>query len=879
MMKPEFEIKYIEVQWYDKETVTKVTESMVSLSTEYNDEIECFECETTIYPNTQELRGQLAVRFLVSKSVNPYIDLPNGEAQHLSPIKDIDTGITWWGVKDSWDKKNKYWRHTGINTAGTLKLILQEQECHVLIGSVDFTRDQLETYLSSFKDDLWELILDDSSSIQADRPSDGIGVNDEVIDCISHLISHAEKVQNNPKVELREIQTLKPRKAVKPVNRTFMELVSKTNQRYLTSRATTPSYNVAENRYVLFALERSYRIIKQVSILSCNKSKRYANTVTKLLHQHDAFTDTVEVDKDLVIKDLGLIRERCHIEYWKNRLSQKLTAHNVDLDCQQCDNDELYILTQGYSNDQYSKAKDGFFINTFNNSQWGKENNKTTILSFKHNFPELVSCLEPNSEYKIIGVAHRHETERAVIYSFSTLSLIEVISTQGLKGARKKFEEEKEIGKELNENAWKRKLSQKELEEQEREKTALLNRIDYYSVNLKLSKYVFKKVEPRQRQLLKIIKALRKLDIKPSSYFPNSMTFVQNPHYQGIHNGYKTLRDVTNLSDEKLLVNLEEIDAIGLVNMPLMYERWCLLQIIKVLRESFRFTPQSNWKYQLIDAIKTNKIDIELSLSNIDAKRFITLTYEKTLDNGKRPDFVIDLDWYADDDHQNQYVHKKRFVLDAKFYSKNTFERFGGLMGVADNLYNQKNYRESTDNPVFILHPCKSVLPERVTSQEWGKYSFLGELAIGKNTLNPEHQYGGVFLNPIDRQLYSDELQRLLGLFLQYKLESSGTLEPDNKRYDDRTISKPLCIRCGSVNIRTLDKPLYYINQQGQKVNRTSRSVWMQCNDCEQFISFNHCRSTNTRLVKNGSYWTYHSARAIEPFNNKCPKCGEWGAW
>lgn len=875
-MKPEFEIKYIEVQWYDKETVTKVTESLNSLSPEYNNEIECFECETTIYPNTKGLRGQLAVRFLNNKPVNPYIELPSGEALHLSPIKDIDTSRIWWVVKESWDKQNKFWRHIGINTAGTLKLILQEQECHVLIGSVDFTRDQLETYLSSFKDDLWELILDYSSSIQADRPNGGIGVNDKVIECIHHLISHAEKVLNTPKVELREIQTLKPRKAVKPVNRTFMELVSKTNQRFLTSRATTPSYNVAENRYVLFALERCYRIIKQVAILSGNKDRRYAGTAAKLQNQHDSFTDKVNVDKNLVVKDLKILRSRCHIEYWQNLLSEKLKANNIDLDKQFHNHNELYIRTQGHTKDQDSKEKDGFFIEVFNNEQLGKEDNKTTILSFKNDLPELINCLEPNSEYKIIGMENRFETQRAIIYSISAVSLIEVITSRALEDARQKFNEEKQLGKQLNDSGWQRKLRPNELEEQEKEKTALLNRINFYSDNQKLSKYVFEKVEPKQRQLLRIIKGLRKIDIKPSSHFPNSMTFVQNPHYQGIHNGYKILREITNLADDELLVSLEDIDAIGLVNMPLLYERWCLLQIIKVLKESFRFIPQSNWKYKLIDAIKTNKIDIEISLSNTAIKRFITLTYEKTLDSGKRPDFVIDLEWYAEDDQLNKLPQRKRFVLDAKFYNETTFEKFGGLMGVADQLYNQKNYSKSADNPVFILHPCKTSLPERVTSQEWGKYSFLGELPIeGCDLIN--HQYGGVFLSPIDRLLYSDELQRLLGLFLQYKLESSSTLE--NDRSDDRTVSKPFCIRCGSSNLRKIEKSSGFYNREGKWVTRTLRSVWMQCNDCEQFISFNHCRNTETRLIKNGFYWTYHSARAIEPFNIKCPSCGEWGAW
>ncbi|UJS22721.1 hypothetical protein [Thiothrix winogradskyi] len=226
---------------------------------------------------------------------------------------------------------------------------------------------------------------------------------------------------------------------------------------------------------------------------------------------------------------------------------------------------------------------------------------------------------------------------------------------------------------------------------------------------------------------------------------------------------------------------------------------------------------QDSWKYQLINAIKTNERDIEFNFSNADSKRFITLTYEKTLDSGKRPDFVIDLEWYAESDTQNHQPHKKRFVLDAKFYNKATFERFGGLIGIADQLYNKKNYRESTDNPVFIVHPCKTALPERVTSQDWGKYSFLGELPIGGG--DPiKHQYGGIFLSPIDRQLYTDELQRLLGLFLQYKLENSSTI--DNERSDDRTVSKPFCIRCGSSNLRKIEKSSGYYDKQRKWVTR-----------------------------------------------------------
>ena len=147
-------------------------------------------------------------------------------------------------------------------------------------------------------------------------------------------------------------------------------------------------------------------------------------------------------------------------------------------------------------------------------------------------------------------------------------------------------------------------LSKQELEEQEKEKAALRNRIRFYTENQKLCGYVFEKVEPKFRLIKEILKQFKNLGIKASSYFPNSMTFVQNPNYQGIHNNYKVLRNVTNLHDENLLISLEKIEEIGLVNMPLLYERWTLIQIILVLKETFRFIPQDDWKYKIRWCIK-----------------------------------------------------------------------------------------------------------------------------------------------------------------------------------------------------------------------------------------------------------------------------------
>lgn len=877
MINPFFEIKYLELKWYDQETLTKVTESLLALDIEYNEQRKLFQIETTIYPKMVGIsKGVLAVRFLDQHTDQPYIEITNGEKKYLSSIQDLETGLTWWIVKEQWIKKQNQWSSTTHNSVGTLRLMLRGEVCEVAINGCDFTLEQLEQYLRSFKNDLWELILDDNNVVQASKESKSIGFGEEVIACIDKLVDHAEKVLNNPKVELREVQSLKPRKSVKPVNRTFMELATKTNQRFLTSRATEPSYNVAENRYVLFALGRCYRIIKQIVILAENKKQRLQHMTEKLKTQHDAFQDYVKVDPDLFDSDLKKIEERTSLEYWQKKLDTDLNSNNIILGESVC----TELLTIKIENKRNNG--DGFFIQVLNkNGDFKKPPSGYYHLLLRNRFSKLLDIFEYNMELEVNCdfdiIRNDDNGKRIVKFWFNRIQSIKLLGfSDVIENAKKSYSKEYELGKDLASKDWLKKLAKKDLDEQEKEKNALRNRIQYYTKNQELCAYVFEKVQPKFRLLKEIIQNFKRLGIKSSSYFPNSMTFVQNQNYQGIHNHYKTIRDITNLHDENLLISLEEIEEIGLVNMPLLYERWTLLQIILVLKGVFRFIPLENWKYKVIEAIKGNQEEIYINLSNDHAKRYITLWYEKKLQNNKRPDFILDLTWFNQNDHNFQRPQYKRFVLDAKFYDKSTFIKAGGMMSKIDELYEHKNYSEDRNNPVFLIHPCQNLIDIQRTAQTWGTRSFLGEIDILGNEEYYAHKKGAIFLNPIDRTFYSDELQRLLGMFLQYKLEDS-----EGNTNSDRTLAVPICIRCGSTHIMDTPKSDGYYDQNGQWKKRTSRSVWMVCGECEQMQIYNHCSSKNhsSRLIKNGLYWSYHSARASELFNMKCPECGEWGGW
>lgn len=875
-MQPYFEIKYLELKWYDQETLTKITESLGALRLDYDSARDLFQTETSIYSRLEGIeRGQLAIRYLNKSSSAPYIQKSNGEYLYFSQITDPDTNKSWWILKEKWDAVQKQWLGVAPNIAGTLRLVVQSKICEINISGFDFSREELDQYLQAFKNDLWELILDEDSSVQGEaKQTQGMGVNEDVIECIKNLVASASKIQLNPKVELREVQALKLRKHVKPVNRTFMEMATKTNQRYLTSRAATPSYDVPENRYILFALERCYRIINQVVILAQNKSQRYQTTIQKIQDQYDSFTDTVKVNRNLVVADLKKIRLRTRLEYWQKQLQKKLNESAVRLTSLPCSSD-LVIKITGHTKNRYTKETDGFFVLVKIGDDWVKPNSKSGIVKPIGNLSELIQVLERGMELKINCNYSWRETPGAVLFNFDSIHSIELLNCTALEKAKDVFTKERAIGIELSQNNWTKRLSSREIEEQEKEKASLRNRVQFYIENQKTASYVYEQVEPKLRALKSIIKHFRVLGVKPSSQFPNSMTFVQNPNYQGVHNNYKVLRDITSLDDD-LLLSLEQIDEIGLVNMPLLYERWVFIQLLLVLKESFRFTPQADWKYKIINCMKENEDDIEIKLVNQNARRYLSLWYEKTLPNNRRPDFILDLTWYSNK-QENPSQNTQRFVLDAKFYDKSTFERSGGMLAKIDELYVDKNYSEEQKNPVFLIHPCRTLIDEQKTAQDWGKYNFLGEIDILDDESYFSHNKGAVLLNPINREQYNDELQRLFGLFLQYKLEASTLGESDT----DITDAVPICIRCGSTDIKKIEKSSGYYNRLGQWVERTSRSVWMQCQECEQIQSYNHCANTscNTRLIKNGFYWSYHSARALEPYNMKCPACGEWGGW
>ena len=95
--------------------------------------------------------------------------------------------------------------------------------------------------------------------------------------------------------------------------------------------------------------------------------------------------------------------------------------------------------------------------------------------------------------------------------------------------------------------------------------------------------------------------------------------------------------------------------------------------------------------------------------------------------------------------------------------------------------------------------------------------------------------------------------------------------------FDPLVVQNVFCIVCSS-------------HEYNWKMKKTPKGIkWIiDCKDCHHKTHYSYCvnkqcineetkdgNDDRNRLIKHGPYWTYHATQVLEPYNIKCPKCGE----
>lgn len=424
--------------------------------------------------------------------------------------------------------------------------------------------------------------------------------------------------------------------------------------------------------------------------------------------------------------------------------------------------------------------------------------------------------------------------------------------------------------RELEQANWIVGLDKQDIEDNKNETLVLGHELE----GLKRTQQIFKefsvKTQPLSMRLAQVQQFFKKNAIAIRNTASNSMVFVQNPFYANTKKNYLELLALDGI-DARVLETLLAVDEIGIVNVSNLYEKWVLLQIIKVLTERYAYQfVNADWKLKLIDAVLSNKYDIELSLEHSNSRQRLNLFYEKILANNKRPDFVIE-----------DALSESKLVIDAKF-KENINEK--ALNTLLDELAVAKDYSEQRKNFVFIAHPKIGINEEISSPLDWGIDCNYGQTTIFNNdSQEPRirgiifgedykvelvHAKGAILLTPsLEKTDTLDNLQRLVGMYLQQSPNRRLAFKKEENSLYLGNKENWICIACGNYN---QERFKFDIKSTMSGKNKFDVS----CVDCNQRTVQTFCLSCQHTLFKNGLKWTYHRTKSSQFTNVVCPRCG-----
>lgn len=849
------EIKYLNVTWESPSEALKVEACNDALNIEQTET--GWQVETCTFPH---LYHTIGVRVTARQTLHPpYFQLENGKKEELLPVKVPGTKEVWWIQNSGWDKKHKRYLSELYRTAGRVELVAQQQKISLKNNTFNFTVEELEHYLADFKNNLWMLILDSNSAVKAGVAREVPNYLDlEVLKLFHDFAQHVTNITKKPGMTLSEVQKAKPLRSVRPVPRTFREYAIKPHAKELTSRASIESYDTAENRYVHYCVERVRYLLKALKTtasaqtkmcsLRIQQEKKWLDDNRDMAHRQ---IDHRVIDSEIakLQQDMAALNDNCH-GFIGEQFIPNHHEYNIEFGTHQ------FLFNGNYGGKQRS-----FFGKRWNGADFQQDDNSYLVVSL----PCLADIEEKELKRTEISITGNFFWQKLTSrngrpyyeITFSQVSGVFIVQHPYLSEIQRLEERRQELAA----DNWVVPLDTDELQERKTEREVAAKKIDLLEKLQQQSDKFFDKIPQLSQPLTQAAAFFKAHKVKKRSSCPNSMIFIQNPSYAAAKSLFKKITTMDGMN-ESTLNALMTIDNMGLVNVSNLYEKWCLLQIIKVLSQTYGFNMTSGWQQVLVTAVLQKKHDVEIRFEAADRQQSLLLTYEKVLASGKRPDFVIDLiskNYVPNENpgHWNWDREKSsRIVMDAKFRGEMS-ERY--LQELITELYEKKDYSEGENNSVYILHPTPNVISTRTSPLDWGLDCDFGQ--------TNNHRHGAVFLSPSLTYMGTlQHVQRLIGSFLQ---KNAAILQGNNNRKASPDWHNMSCISCGNAEYGKLTVQ-YHPTKAG------SDRWTIKCYSCNLLSVKTICYSCKTDLYKNGPRWTYHRTRAEQLSNVVCPSCEEF---
>lgn len=854
----EFEVLLISIDWESKDKVRAIVPSKKFLKASKIEENK-HEYDIVLYNKEDELYFQFAVK----TKHTPFLITNEGNLNQDSRFYNIQDDL--WIIKGDWRTGQRgisYHYCPSVNTIGKIEIEILDntQDIQQLItidinsNIDDFDFTQLK---NDFEGELWNLITSKKSLVKVEKINFSYGnttIRFPENKWVIEFIKVFDRISKNPKKELSYTKELRRIEKVIPIAETYRKLSNTGTTTLLPSKAVLEDYDIFENRFVCLMLHNIHSIVSKNVKYTSLQIERLKVEIEILIQKIAVLEDPdPKVNPEKITNELQS-QEGVFIEWkrqWENRKTRFVNNCNDTADSF----NELVFQISGV---RYFNGETTFWGNKLNgiDTGWSALEFDTTPYDLFEDGKEITVKLFAAYRKQTIRVGNNQRNKFSV-WAIQKGSFQYVSSFQDKIIHRQKVNYNK-----LKDSNWRQfailSLSdinkfKKERDNQIQTLSRKIERINFQIGNIYEFNEEQSKLQPVLEQSLKTT-FCKKVKWKNFQVFKPSMTFIQNVSYRNALRYYKEVLQSEGI-DVDVFDLYENVTSFGLREMPQVYELWCLVTQIKVLEESFHFEHEPKDLKALLNAIDPKRQTIaehsKIDFKNNLAGRRVTLHYQKSIPENKRPDFILEITCKG---------HTINLVLDSKFKNYNYKKSIVyETVDMAIKYRGHKNY-------VFVLHPCKDGTFEgrniRYTNHG-GEKIFYG-VGDEQQIKFPFHEYGYIEMKPN----FTDTLKKLLAMSFEYLLEPSRTAEDKNPKPDNEMF----CINCGEDKF-DIQEGNYASGGKFYKYSCIAEDS-NQNKTCGHEINISYCWNCKTKLFKHGSYWDYHLESTWSIFDIRCPNCG-----
>ncbi len=601
------EFRYINIRWLSKGIPVRIEKSEHVFNLEQDHDGSFVDVQAF-----KRLQGTIGVRVVNHELVHtPYFELGPGSTSSLLPVKDPETEETWWIDNGTWDEQNKRVLSEIYRTVGEAKLKIQGETVRLKVSTISFSEHELDTLLEDFKDGLWGLIVNDSSPVKGnvEKSSSTNIFNEGLVHDISEFSRAVDFILRRPKIEIKETEIEAPVHSARPIASSFRAIASRGYARKIPAKGYVESYDNPENQFVFYGLKRLKYLVETALHFASVQDKLYGNMAENAQQVIGRLKskETKVIDKDVFDNELETLHQMVEdFEKMKKLVpeSSKYASRNSGKwDVGRVNSRKITLkLSKSFGRSGYQ-----FFINELNGLDAKKvveeDFKKTNVNHFEEikkqpyavvSFPDDLSKLI--SKYKIFG----RQAEILIDCDFNVQRLkklnrldINIFKIRSIDFNNlnffKSYEDKVKRKNYLEKNAWTQPLSNDDKKE-------------IYS-EVKIVERKFNRLSSVQEQFSKFIRPVNVINknlrsqrdffdnkrVKFRTQMPNSLVFINNPHYFNFRLYYRRIMSSFNM-EEGVMDDLISLQSKSIMQISYIYEKWCLLQIVKILVEVYQFS-------------------------------------------------------------------------------------------------------------------------------------------------------------------------------------------------------------------------------------------------------------------------------------------------